>query len=150
MRVAIIGNSGSGKSTLAAWIAARFNVPSLDLDTAAWVPGQVAVARPVSEAAADVRSFCAGHKAWVVEGCYANLVGVSLEFRPLLLFLNPGVERGPGNLTSTSPDRSRTRTWSFCWHGRVSTTPGMGTCRCRGIAHVLHNTPGPSASLQVL
>jgi adenylate kinase family enzyme len=93
MRVTILGNSGSGKSTLSAWIANRFDVPFLDLDTAAWVRGKIAVARPASEAAADVRSFCSGHDAWVVEGCYANLVDVALESRPLLLFMNPGVDR---------------------------------------------------------
>lgn len=93
MRVAVIGNSGSGKSTLASWISSRFEVPSFDLDTAAWVPGQVAVARPASEAAADVRSFCSSHDAWVVEGCYTGLINVALEFSPLLLFMNPGAER---------------------------------------------------------
>lgn len=93
MRVAVLGNSGSGKSTLASWISNRFDIPSFDLDTVAWVPGKVAIARAPTDAAADVRTFCSSHDAWAVEGCYASLVDVALEYRPLLLFMNPGVDR---------------------------------------------------------
>lgn len=90
VRVAILGNSGSGKSTLARWLAARSGAFMLDLDTVAWEPGQIAVARSPAAAIADVRGFCEDHDHWVVEGCYATLVGAALEFSPLLLFLNPG------------------------------------------------------------
>jgi adenylate kinase family enzyme len=90
MRIAIIGNSGSGKSTLAAWLADRTGAALLDLDTVAWAPNSIAVARPAEEAENDVRAFCAAHPSWVVEGCYANLVQVSLRFAPRLVFLNPG------------------------------------------------------------
>lgn len=89
MRIAILGNSGSGKSTLARWLAGRAKVPMLDLDTVAWEPGKVAVARDPLEAHADVRAFCSGDE-WVVEGCYASLVSVSLAYSPRLIFLNPG------------------------------------------------------------
>src|SRR5262249_41586632 len=41
----------------------------------------------------EVRAFCSGHKNWVVEGCYANLVNAALAFSPRLLFLNPGEEQ---------------------------------------------------------
>ncbi len=90
MRIAILGNSGSGKSTLARWLAGRAGAALLDLDTVAWEPGQVAVPRSPEAAQADVRAFCEGHPHWVVEGCYAGLIGVALAQRPLLLFLNPG------------------------------------------------------------
>ena len=93
MRVAILGNSGSGKSTLAAWLAARSGVAQLDLDSVAWVPGEVAVARPAEHALANVRSFCASNNQWVVEGCYTSLIEQALLLRPLLVFLNPGVDR---------------------------------------------------------
>ena len=92
MRIAIIGNSGSGKSTLALWLANRAGVPLLDLDTVAWVPGQIAVPRPASEAQEAVRDFCTANANWVVEGCYANLVAASLTFAPTLIFLDPGEE----------------------------------------------------------
>ena len=45
MRIAIIGNSGSGKSTLTKELAHAYDLPALDLDTAAWVPGRVAQAQ---------------------------------------------------------------------------------------------------------
>jgi len=93
MRIAIIGNSGSGKSTLAAWLAARTGATPLDLDTVAWAPDSIAVARPAADAELDVRAFCAAHPAWVVEGCYANLVRQALPFAPRLLFLNPGEQQ---------------------------------------------------------
>lgn len=92
MRIAILGNSGSGKSTLAREIAKVFGLPTLDLDTVAWVPGQVAVARDRADALADVAAFCAANEGWVMEGCYAGLVQAALPFQPLLLFVDPGME----------------------------------------------------------
>ena len=92
MRVAIVGNSGSGKSTLAGQIAAAHSIASLDLDTVAWEPGKIAVARPPEAAAADVTAFCATRDRWVVEGCYAALVGHAIAYSPLLLFVDPGID----------------------------------------------------------
>lgn len=93
MRIAIIGNSGSGKSTLARWLAETRGAPLLDLDTVAWVPGQIAVPQEPHESQREVRLFCAKHRHWVVEGCYASLVTAALAFGPRLLFLNPGEEQ---------------------------------------------------------
>jgi adenylate kinase family enzyme len=90
MRVAILGNSGSGKSTLAQWLAARAHAPLLDLDTVAWEPERIAVARSPEAASSDVAAFCSANANWVVEGCYGSLVEAALRFSPALLFLNPG------------------------------------------------------------
>jgi adenylate kinase family enzyme len=92
MRVAIVGNSGSGKSTLAGQIAAAHSIVSLDLDTVAWEPGKIAVARAPEAAAADVTAFCSMHDRWVVEGCYAALVRHTIAYSPLLLFIDPGMD----------------------------------------------------------
>lgn len=92
MRIAIIGNSGSGKSTLARQLAGEPAVPVLDLDTVAWEPGQVAVPRGPARAAADVRAFCATNDAWIVEGCYANLIQATFDFAPTLILLDPGLD----------------------------------------------------------
>lgn len=100
MRIAILGNSGSGKSTLARSLAERSGAPMLDLDTVAWEPGQIAVARSPEAAQSDVRAFCSSHGQWVVEGCYASLVSVALKFSPRLLFLNPGEEQCLANCRS--------------------------------------------------
>jgi len=103
MRVAIVGNSGSGKSTLAGQIAAAHSIASLDLDTVAWEPGKIAVARPPEAAAADVTAFCATRDRWVVEGCYAALVGHAIAYSPLLLFIDPGMD--------ACLERCRNRPW---------------------------------------
>lgn len=92
MRLAILGNSGSGKSTLARGLADRTGAPTLDLDTLAWEPGQVAVPRDQALAAAEVTAFCAAHEAWIIEGCYAQLIRATLAHHPTLVFLEPGVE----------------------------------------------------------
>jgi adenylate kinase family enzyme len=97
MRIAILGNSGSGKTTLAAWLSTRSGAPQLDLDSVAWVPGKFAVARPAECALADVQSFCSSNDRWVVEGCYTTLINQALLLKPLLLFLNPGVDQCMAN-----------------------------------------------------
>jgi hypothetical protein len=58
----------------------------------AWEPGKVAVARAPEAAAADVTAFCSTHDRWVVEGCYAALVGHTIAYSPLLLFIDPGMD----------------------------------------------------------
>ena len=73
MQVAILGNSGSGKSTLAKKLSGDSSLPSLDLDTIYWEPGQVAIERKTSDREADLRRFCSDHDHWVIEGCYADL-----------------------------------------------------------------------------
>ena len=90
MRVAILGNSGSGKSTLARQLAGGV-LPVLDLDTVAWEPGAIAVRRDPARARADVTAFCERRDAWIIEGCYASLIGAALQRRPTLIFLDPGV-----------------------------------------------------------
>ncbi|MBL9137742.1 MAG: hypothetical protein JNK85_17855 [Verrucomicrobiales bacterium] len=92
MRVAILGNSGSGKSTLARWLCDRSGAAMLDLDTVAWEPGRIAVAREATAARRDVLEFCRSHTHWVVEGCYSGLIEACLELRPTLIYLNPGTE----------------------------------------------------------
>ena len=62
MRVLIAGNSGSGKSWRARALAAEHGLAHLDLDTIVWVPGLIAVARPVDDALADLRAFCQAHE----------------------------------------------------------------------------------------
>ncbi|MBL9171434.1 MAG: hypothetical protein JNN07_27120 [Verrucomicrobiales bacterium] len=91
MKIAIIGNSGSGKTTLARQLAARFSVPILDLDLVFWQPG-APVERSSAERLADVQRFCCQHDAWIIEGCYADLIEASFPWNPELIFLDPGRE----------------------------------------------------------
>lgn len=91
MRIIILGNSGSGKSTLAREIKRRKEVPVLSLDDVAFA--SKAVRRPVEESLADVRSYIRERSSWVIEGCYADLIGGILDEAETLVFLNPGVEQ---------------------------------------------------------
>lgn len=100
MRIAVLGNSGSGKSSLALWVSRRTGAALLDLDTVAWESNQVAVPRSAEFAKADVDSFCNANEHWVVEGCYASLIAVALEHRPLLIFLDPGKSQCLANCRS--------------------------------------------------
>jgi adenylate kinase family enzyme len=88
VRYAILGNSGSGKSTLAKRLAAKHGLPVLDLDTIYWEPAHVTTERPAAAREADLDRFLAASEGWIVEGCYADLIGRSLRLRPTLLFLN--------------------------------------------------------------
>ena len=90
MKLLILGNSGSGKSTLAKAMSERHALPHLDLDTIVWEPGQVAVARAPEAVHADLNAFIATHPAWVIEGCYSELIEAAAPACEQLIFLNPG------------------------------------------------------------
>lgn len=90
MRIAILGNSGSGKSTFAKRLAADARAPVLDLDTIVWESNVVAVARPEARVLEDLGRFCTANDRWIIEGCYADVIGASLRWEPELVFLNPG------------------------------------------------------------
>jgi len=91
MRTLIFGNSGSGKSTLARKLSAGHDLPHLDLDSIVWEPGQVAVMRSPEAIRASLLAFLKEHDAWVIEGCYGELVEAAAPRCTQLLFLNPGL-----------------------------------------------------------
>ena len=91
MRVLIIGNSGSGKSTLAAHLARSHGLAVFDLDTVAWLPVTPPQRRPLAEAVEALEAFMDAHEAWVIEGCYADLLEAVSHRATALRFLNPGV-----------------------------------------------------------
>jgi adenylate kinase family enzyme len=90
VRVLIVGNSGSGKSWKARELAQQHQLAHLDLDTIYFVPGLIAVARPMAQVLADLRMFIDTHSAWVAEGCYGDVIEAALPFCDELLFMNPG------------------------------------------------------------
>ncbi|MEO8702929.1 MAG: shikimate kinase [Kofleriaceae bacterium] len=92
MRIVIMGNSGAGKSTLATRLAAEHALAHLDLDTLAWLPVTPPARAPLADSLAKLAAFCSNHDRWVIEGCYADLIGPAAERSTLLVFLNPGVE----------------------------------------------------------
>jgi len=92
MKILVFGNSGSGKSAYARALAAQEGLAHLDLDSIVWEPGEIAVQRPTESVIADLRSFMDSHPAWVIEGCYGDLVQAASAYCTLMVFLNPGVE----------------------------------------------------------
>jgi adenylate kinase family enzyme len=110
-RFAIIGNAGSGKSTLAWQLAGQLDLALLDLDIVAWEPDRIAVPRSHAAATADVQAFCRSYPEWVVEGCYPDLIGTSLAYRPHLLLLDPGIDQCLSNCRARpwEPHKYRSR-----------------------------------------
>src|SRR5215475_12869309 len=92
MKVLVFGNSGSGKSTYAKALATRGGLAYLDLDSIVWEPGKVAVQRPRESVAAALQSFIDSQAAWVIEGCYGELLRAASAYCTLLVFLNPGMD----------------------------------------------------------
>src|SRR5262249_25939775 len=91
-RVVIFGNSGAGKSTLAKRLAGDGGLAHFDLDVIAWLPVLPPRRRPLADRAVDIRAFMAARAAWVIEGCYADLLAVATPRCTRLVFLNPGVD----------------------------------------------------------
>lgn len=103
-RLLIFGNSGAGKSTLAALLARERALAHLDLGTLAWEPATAAPARrPLAASQTDLERFRCANPAWVIEGCYADLLGLLTSHCTELIFLNPGSEACVQNC--------RTRPW---------------------------------------
>jgi adenylate kinase family enzyme len=91
MKVFVFGNSGSGKSTYARALAKLEGLAHLDLDLIVWEPGKIAVQRRRESVAASLWSFIDSQAAWVIEGCYGELVRAASAHCTLLVFLNPGM-----------------------------------------------------------
>jgi adenylate kinase family enzyme len=92
MKVLVFGNSGSGKSTYARALAAREGLAHLDLDSIVWEPGKIAGPRSTESVATSLQNFIDSHTAWVIEGCYGELIQAAAVHCTLLVFLNPGIE----------------------------------------------------------
>jgi adenylate kinase family enzyme len=91
MRTIVFGNSGSGKSTYAQALSTQYGIPHLDLDSIVWEPGKVAVMRAPEAIFASLHEFLDANPAWVMEGCYGELVQMAATRCTQLVFLNPGL-----------------------------------------------------------
>ncbi|WP_197722141.1 shikimate kinase [Sulfuriflexus mobilis] len=88
----IFGNSGAGKTTLAKALGEEFNLAHLDLDTLAWRSTAPPERRAIAESAIEFEKFLSAHTAWVIEGCYADLIELATPHATEIIFLNPGIE----------------------------------------------------------
>jgi len=73
MRILVIGTSGAGKTTLARAIAARFNLPHIELDAINWQPGWRDLSRNDPNEFARRVKRAVQAEAWVLDGGYSSL-----------------------------------------------------------------------------
>jgi adenylate kinase family enzyme len=102
-KVLIFGNSGAGKSTLARQLMQQHQLAHLDLDTLAWEPTSPPARRSLEASSAAIARFTAQNTAWVIEGCYSDLLELVTPDCTEMIFLNPGVE--------TCINHCRSRPW---------------------------------------
>lgn len=78
-RIKVVGNCGAGKTTFARRVAARLDIPHLELDEAFWGPDWQMV--DAADGRAAVRRFVSGPQAaagWVVDGNWNQRLGDAL------------------------------------------------------------------------
>ena len=99
-RIVIFGNSAAGKSSLAKKLAAQYQLAHLDLDTLAWLPNTEPLTKQtpapqrqnITVSVREIDNFIAQHNAWVIEGCYSDLLSHTIDKCSELLFLNLPIE----------------------------------------------------------
>ena len=102
-RIIIFGNSGSGKSTLAKQLVAESGLVHLDLDILAWLPETPPQRAPLDESRIKIDSFVQSNTAWVIEGCYADLLELAASSANEAIFMDLSVEQ--------CIDNARNRPW---------------------------------------
>lgn len=90
MKVILLGNAGAGKSTMARRLIGNRRIVGLSLDEIAWQRGAERMSLDASLQA--LRRYIENNDAWVIEGCYSDLVQAALPHCTELRFLNPGVD----------------------------------------------------------
>lgn len=101
--VLIFGNSGSGKSTLAQALSAQEGLQHLDLDSVAWQAESPPQRKPLAESEYEIDAFRDRFKAWVIEGCYADLLELLLPHASEIVFMDLP--------TSVCIENARSRPW---------------------------------------
>lgn len=102
-KVLIFGNSGSGKSTLARELCESEGLSHLDLDTLAWRATDPPERVPVAESNEAIQAFISSSGAWVIEGCYAELLEKDLPSCNEVIFMDLPI--------STCIANARNRPW---------------------------------------
>jgi adenylate kinase family enzyme len=84
----IFGNSGSGKSTFATKLALKNQLAHLDLDTIAWKVSKTPERQTIAESSKSIHDFLSTNSAWVIEGCYSDLLDLVTKQADEVVFLN--------------------------------------------------------------
>jgi adenylate kinase family enzyme len=105
-RIAVVGSTASGKSTFAAKLAARLDVPHVELDALFWGPDWTA---PDDD---DFRSIVrreAGADGWVIDGNYSRFLSITLERADTVVWLDLPLRTCLGRVIRRTARRARTR-----------------------------------------
>lgn len=86
-KVIIFGNSGSGKSVLARKLQSE-GLAHLDLDTIAWDANPQPHRKPIYQSTELLNAFMSKHDAWVIEGCYSDLLALTTDSASEAIFMN--------------------------------------------------------------
>lgn len=76
-RIRVVGSSGSGKTTTAKAIAARLDIPRLELDAVHWLPNWQE--RSAEEMRERALGFASSHPRWVIDGNYNSRLGTHID-----------------------------------------------------------------------
>ncbi len=87
-RILIFGNSGSGKSTLAKKLSQEHMLEHLDLDTLAWQNSLPPERLAIEDSAKQIQGFLVLNNAWVIEGCYSDLLNLLTAVATEIIFLD--------------------------------------------------------------
>ena len=102
-KIIIFGNSGSGKTTLAKQLSSSHLLPHFDLDVIAWQPTTPPLRMPIAESEKKLDNFFEKNTAWIIEGCYADLLELAIPHANQIIFLNLPIE--------TCVENARKRPW---------------------------------------
>ncbi|MBT3531923.1 MAG: AAA family ATPase [Gammaproteobacteria bacterium] len=102
-KVLVFGNSGSGKSTLAKKLRDSEELAHLDLDELAWQNTSPPQRASLEESCNAIQDFVQENNAWVIEGCYADLLEFAAQEANEAIFLNLPIE--------VCIDNARQRPW---------------------------------------
>jgi len=102
-KLIIFGNSSSGKSTLANAFKQKENLAHLDLDTIAWQTTAIPTRKALDESKRDIQTFINTHSQWVIEGCYSDLLAISMLEANEIIYLNYPIK--------TCINNARNRPW---------------------------------------
>ena len=92
-KIVIFGNSGSGKTTLAKRLVDKHQLAHLDLDSIAWLPTDPPQRCPLTQSQAVIESHCTTHQEWVIEGCYADLLNIAMNYATEAIFIDLSIDQ---------------------------------------------------------
>ena len=78
-------------------------MPHFDLDVIAWQPTTPPLRMPIAESEKKLDNFFEKNTAWIIEGCYADLLELAIPHANQIIFLNLPIE--------TCVEHARKRPW---------------------------------------